>query len=110
MQHIFKCFFSGTTKCFEKCVNILTFDLYFDQKKNKQTNKLSKIQNLGVVGQCVDSLPSTLPPQKSARTNACSSYCFNGATCLGKETNVTCLCPSNYTGLRIFFYSNFIRS
>lgn len=56
---------------------------------------------IGLVGQCVRTLPSNT--KKSAQV-ACSSYCLNGATCLGKDSNVTCLCPSGYGGLKIYFY------
>ncbi|CAO1412778.1 unnamed protein product [Diamesa serratosioi] len=57
----------------------------------------------GVVGHCIaltTSMPTSSSPRKSAKTNACSSYCKNGASCVGNvDTNVTCVCSSGFTGL-----------
>lgn len=59
-------------------------------------------KNAGLVGHC----QVLVGQQKSARNNACSSYCLNGATCTGSALNITCICPSGYTGL-IFKTINF---
>ncbi|XP_037922140.1 protein crumbs isoform X2 [Hermetia illucens] len=48
----------------------------------------------GLIGYCV---PTETP--KSDESNACSSLCRNGATCLGTVSNFTCVCASGFTGL-----------
>lgn len=49
----------------------------------------------GSIGYCSNGLQ-----MKSAKTNACSTICLNGATCAGTATNTTCICSSNFTGER----------
>jgi len=58
---------------------------------------------IGLVGNCV-AIAITTP--KSAKSNACSSLCLNGATCSGNASNITCICPSDYTGLDAYNNNN----
>ncbi|XP_061505186.1 protein crumbs isoform X1 [Anopheles gambiae] len=74
----------------------------------------------GMVGLCVEQVTAaatatiatnvnaagTSAQKSQALTNACASYCYNGASCVpapgpaGFAQNFTCLCASGYTGTR----------
>lgn len=64
-----------------------------------------KLQNLGLVGHCKVIITQTsATTRKSAKSNACSSYCFNGASCIGANGNISCLCANGFTGLNFFHF------
>ncbi|XP_050067896.1 protein crumbs isoform X4 [Anopheles maculipalpis] len=74
----------------------------------------------GMVGLCVEQVTAaaiatiatnvnaagTSAQKSQALTNACASYCYNGASCVpvgttaGFGQNLTCICASGYTGTR----------